>query len=120
VDLEQLQSAWKQAILPAVAERSIPTSSVLAEAHPVELAGDKLVIEFPPAASFHRNLAEDPKNADLLAEILFEVTGRRLTPSFAVGEGEVAEEDSEEGPISEEDIISLMKTTFDAREVSDE
>jgi DNA polymerase-3 subunit gamma/tau len=121
VDLEQLQSAWKQAILPAVAERSIPTSSVLAEAHPVELAGDKLVIEFPPAASFHRNLAEDPKNADLLAEILFEVTGRRLTPSFAVGEGgEVEEEGSEEGPISEEDIISLMKTTFDAREVSDE
>jgi hypothetical protein len=78
------------------------------------------VIEFPPAASFHRNLAEEPKNADLLAEILFEVTGRRLTPTFAVGEGEMEEVDSEEGPISEEDIISLMKSTFDAREVTDE
>jgi DNA polymerase III subunit gamma/tau len=120
LELSELQSAWKQAILPAVAERSIPTSSVLAEAHPVELAGDKLVIEFPPAASFHRNLAEEPKNADLLAEILFEVTGRRLTPTFAVGEGEMEEVDSEEGPISEEDIISLMKSTFDAREVTDE
>jgi DNA polymerase III subunit gamma/tau len=120
VDLEQVQSAWKQAILPAVGERSIPTASVLAEAHPVELTGDRLVVEFPAAASFHRNLAEEPKHAGLLAEILFEVTGRRLQPTFAVGDGEAEEAESEEGPVSEEDIISLMKSTFDAREVSEE
>ncbi|HYY32435.1 MAG TPA: DNA polymerase III subunit gamma/tau [Gaiellaceae bacterium] len=119
VDLEQVQSVWKQAILPAVGERSIPTASVLGEARPVELSGDRLVIEFPPAASFHRNLAEEPKNSDLLAEILFEITGRRLKPAFVVGEGEAEEAESEEGPISEEDIISLMKSTFDAREVDD-
>jgi hypothetical protein len=92
---------------------------VLGEARPVELSGDRLVIEFPPAASFHRNLAEEPKNSDLLAEILFEITGRRLKPAFVVGEGEAEEAESEEGPISEEDIISLMKSTFDAREVDD-
>jgi DNA polymerase III subunit gamma/tau len=122
LELNELQSAWKQAVLPAVGERSIPTASVLNEARPIELAGDRLVIEFPPAASFHRNLAEEPKNASLLAEVLYEVTGRRLTLAFAVGEGEGEpdEPDSKEAPATEEEIISLMKTTFDAREIGDD
>jgi DNA polymerase III subunit gamma/tau len=119
LDLEQIQSAWKQAILPAVGERSIPTASVLSEARPVELSGDRLVIEFPAAASFHRNLAEESKNATLLADVLYEVTGRKLTLAFAVGEGEDVEADEEDMPATEEEIISLMKTTFDAREVDD-
>jgi DNA polymerase III subunit gamma/tau len=119
VELGEIQSAWKQAVLPAVGERSIPTASVLNEAKPIELNGDRLVIEFPPAASFHRNLAEEPKNATLLAEVLYEITGRRLTLAFAIGEGEADEEESEEGPVTEEEIISLMKSTFDAREVDE-
>jgi DNA polymerase III subunit gamma/tau len=119
LELAEIQNAWKQAVLPALGERSIPTASVLGEARPVELSDDRLVIEFPAAASFHRNLAEEPKNANLLAEVLYEVTGRRLTLAFAVGEGELEEVEEEEGPVSEEDIISLMKTTFDAREVEE-
>jgi DNA polymerase III subunit gamma/tau len=120
IELGEIQSAWRQAVLPAVGERSIPTASVLSEARPIELAGDRLVIEFPAAASFHRNLAEEPKNAGLLAEVLYEVTGRRLTLAFAVGEGDPQEPESEEGPASEEEIISLMKSTFDAREIGDD
>jgi DNA polymerase-3 subunit gamma/tau len=116
LDLEQIQNAWQQAVLPAVGERSIPTSSVLAEAKPAALEGDRLVVEFPPAASFHRNLAEEPKNADLLANALYEVTGRRLKVDFVLGEGS-DEEPEEEAPATEEEIISLMKSTFDAREV---
>jgi DNA polymerase III subunit gamma/tau len=119
LDLEQIGSAWKQAILPAVGERSIPTASVLSEARPVELAGDRLVIEFPPDASFHRDRAEDPKNATLLADVLYEVTGRRLMLAFAVGEGEADEPEADEAPATEEEIISLMKTTFDAQEVDE-
>jgi DNA polymerase-3 subunit gamma/tau len=120
VDLEQLQEAWQRTILPAVEEKSIPTASVLREAHPKGLAGDTLTVEFPREASFHRQLAEEPKNATLLAEALYEVTGRRLALEFEVGEngGEVEPEPDE--PVSEEDIIELMKGTFDAREVSEE
>jgi DNA polymerase III subunit gamma/tau len=120
LDIEQVQQVWGQAVLPAIGERSIPTASVLGEAKPIELSGNRLVIEFPPAASFHRNLAEEPKNATLLAEVLYEVTGHRLALAFAVGDAEEeAEETETEGPASEDDIISLMKTTFDAREVDE-
>jgi DNA polymerase III subunit gamma/tau len=121
VDLEQLQEAWQRTILPAVEEKSIPTASVLREAHPKDLADDTLTVEFPRTASFHRELAEEPKNATLLAEALYEITGRHLVLEFEVGEnGDVDEEPAPDEPVSEEEIIELMKGTFDAREVSDE
>jgi hypothetical protein len=119
LELEQLQQLWQQAILPAVAEHSIPAGSVLNEARPVELAGERLVIEFPPAASFHRNLAEEPKNATLLVDAIREVTGRRLELAFVVGEGGGDEEagEHEREPETEEEFIALFKDRFDAREV---
>jgi DNA polymerase-3 subunit gamma/tau len=120
LDLDEIQAAWKQSILPTVSEKSIPTGSVLAEARPVALEGDRLVIEFPPAASFHRGLAEDPKNAEVLAGVLHEVTGRKLALTFEVGEGPAEEPESEDEPATEEEIIALMQTTFDARKLEKE
>jgi DNA polymerase-3 subunit gamma/tau len=119
LELEQLQEAWQRTILPAVEEKSIPTASVLREAHPKGLAGDRLTVEFPQAASFHRQLAEDPKNATLLEEALYEVTGRHLELEFEVGEngGDETRAEPEEQPASEEEMIELLKGTFDAREV---
>jgi DNA polymerase-3 subunit gamma/tau len=115
LELEQLQEAWQRTIVPAVEERSIPAASVLREAHPAELADDTLTVEFPSSAAFHRQLAEEPKNATLLADALYEVTGRRLGLAFAEGEarGEEAENDE---PAGEETILELVKETLDARE----
>ena len=119
VELEQLQDAWQRAVIPAVEQRSIPTASVLREAHPSGLSGDTLTLEFPATAAFHRNLAEDPKNASLLADALYEVTGRRLALSFAVGENGEAEPE-EQRKLSEEELVEEIKQTFDAREVTPE
>ncbi len=85
VDLEQLQEAWQRSIVPAVEDKSIPVASVLREARPSELAGDTLTLEFPPSAAFHRQLAEEPKNAGLLRDALYELTGRKLVVAFAEG-----------------------------------
>jgi DNA polymerase III subunit gamma/tau len=121
VDLEQLQEAWQRAVLPALEEKSIPTASVLREAHPAGLAGDTLTVEFPRTAAFHRQLAEEPKNATLLADALYEVTGRRLALAFELGanggEGDDAEDSGDD--LGEEDLVSLIKETFDAREVEE-
>jgi len=119
VDLEQLQEAWQRAVLPAVEEKSIPTASVLREAHPAGLAGDTLTLEFPRNASFHRQLAEEPKNATLLADALYEVTGRRLALAFELGANGGDGEPPEEEPAGEDDLVSLIKETFDAREVDE-
>ena len=117
VELEQLQEAWARTIVPAVAERSIPTSSLFGEARPADLDGDTLTVEFPANADFHRKLAEDPKNSTLLRDALYEVTGRRLAVAFALGEdGETEEEHDSDEPVGEEKFLELLKETFDARE----
>jgi DNA polymerase-3 subunit gamma/tau len=117
LELEQLQEAWKRSVLPAVEERSIPTASLLLEAHPTRLEGDTLTLEFPPAASFHRQNAAEPKNASLLGDALYEVTGRRLSLVFTEGAERESKAKQQEQPATEEEIVELVKSTFDAREV---
>jgi DNA polymerase III subunit gamma/tau len=119
VELEQLQEAWQRTILPAVEGRSIPTAAMLREAHPAALADDTLTLEFPASAAFHRQLAEEPKNATLLQEALYEVTGRKLALAFAVGEDGGEDEALDEPLTSEDELYRLMKETFDAREVEE-
>ncbi len=118
LELEQLQEAWRRTVLPAVEERSIPAGAMLAEAHPTALAGDTLTLEFPPAAKFHLSRAEEPKNVELLVDALYEVTGRRLALAFALGEEREQAADESEHPATEEEIVELMKRTFDAKELT--
>ena len=116
---EQLQEAWSRSVLPAVQERSIPTESVLREARPIALADDELTLEFPAEAEFHRRLAEDPKNATVLREALYQVTGRKLGVVFVLGDKREPEEHEEQHAPTEDDLVALFKETFDAREVDD-
>ena len=117
LELSQLQEAWGRTVLPAVEERGgIPTASLLREAHPADLNGDTLTLEFPPTAQFHLDLARAPKNAGLLADALYDVTGRRLELVFELGEARESPAAIEEEPAGEERILELLKETFDAQE----
>jgi DNA polymerase-3 subunit gamma/tau len=116
LELEQLQEAWARTVLPAVEDRGgIPTASLLREAHPAELSGDTLTLEFPPSAQFHLDLVRDPKNVSLLADALYDVTGRRLELAFELGEARETPA-TDEGPAGEDTILELLKETFDAQE----
>jgi len=116
LELSQLQEAWARTVLPAVEERGgMPTASLLREAHPADLSGDTLTLEFPPSAQFHLDLAGDPKNAGLLADALYDVTGRRLELVFELGEAREAPRADEE-PAGEEEFVAQFQQTFDTRE----
>jgi len=119
LELDQLRDAWQRDVVEAVKTRSIPVSTLLAEARPVEISGDTVTIEFASAAGFHRAQIDEPKNVALLREALYEVTGRRLTIETTIGSASepVGAEDARE--LSEEDVISLLKDTFDAEEVEE-
>ena len=117
LELEQVADAWQRSIVETVRERSIPVASLLAEATPTALAGDTLTLEFPAGADFHRRQVAEPHNIGLLREALYEVTGRRLAVVLETGESEADIESSDDEPLSEEDVISLLKETLDAREV---
>jgi len=117
IALTDLQEAWARTVLPAVEERGgIPTAAVLREAHPADLSGDTLTLAFPPTAQFHLDQAREPKNATLLADALYDVTGRRLEVSFELGpEREPAPAVIEE-PASEEEILGIFVDDLGARE----
>jgi DNA polymerase III gamma/tau subunit len=116
IELAQLQEAWQRTILPAVEEKGgIPIASVLREAQPAQLLDDRLTVELPAGATFHRQVAEEPKNATLLAEALYEVTGRHLALEFALGEHTGEQEEIDE-PAGEERILELMRERLDARD----
>ena len=120
IALEQLADAWQRSVLPAVRERSVPTAALLVEARPAALDGDTLTLEFAAGADFHRRQAEEQRNASLLREALYEVTGRRLAVSTVLAEAdEGAPGSAEDEPLSDEDVISLLKDTFDAEEVEE-
>jgi DNA polymerase-3 subunit gamma/tau len=116
VELEQVVDAWDRSIVEAVRERSIPVASLLAEAKPTELADDTLTLEFPASADFHRRQVAEPPNIGLLRDALYEVTGRKLAVVLETGEAAPGDE-AEEEPQDEEQWISTLKETFDAREV---
>ena len=82
-------------------------------------AATRVTIEFAPAADFHRAQIEDPKNLALLREALYDVTGRRLTIVTVVGAPPEPTEPDDVRELSEEDVISLLKDTFDAEEVEE-
>jgi DNA polymerase-3 subunit gamma/tau len=117
LELQQLQEAWQRSVIEAVEQRSIPVASMLREAHPVALVDDRLTVEFAREAGFHLKLAQEPKNVAILRDALYDVTGRQLAPEFTLGERTRTEDETEEGPLGEEELVTLLKETFDAREV---
>ena len=100
-------------------ERSIPVASLLTEATPTGLADDTLTLEFPAGADFHRRQVAEPQNIGLLRDALYEVTGRKLTVVLESGDAEDDVAVGDDEPLSEEDVFSLLKETFDAEEVEE-
>src|SRR5579862_5641734 len=118
IALSDLQEAWALTVLPAVEERGgIPTAAVLREAHPSGLHGNTLTLAFPPTAQFHLDQAKESKNATLLADALYDVTGRRLELAFELGdEAEPAPAAAAEEPAGEDEILGIFTDELDARE----
>jgi DNA polymerase-3 subunit gamma/tau len=116
IELAQLREVWQRSVIPAVQTRAIHAAPVIGEAKPSALEGDRLTLEFPRSADFHRKLAEE-KYESLLRDALYEVTGRKLELDFVLGEN--GAEAEEEEVTSEDDLVALVKETFDAREVEE-
>src|SRR5437868_314547 len=120
LELEQLRQAWQRTVVPAVEQRSVPTGALVRAGRPATLEADRLTLEFPASAEATMKFAREPKNASILQDALYEVTGRKLAVEFELGEGDHEEAEEAEPQItSEEDFVSLIKDTFDAREVED-
>ncbi len=112
----ELQRLW-----PAVLERVCEgeggemLAALLADARPIALEEDVLVLAYPASASFSKRKIEDRANGQRLGRALELVAGR----SYGV-RIELSDEEPAAPALSEDELVQRFKSTFDAQDVDHE
>ncbi len=117
IDLEKLVGLWP-AVLEQVRESgSGLLSQILSAARPVAINVEDAVLEvgFPASAAFNKRKAEATDARDRFADALRTIVGERLRPKYVLLDGDEVEPESEQ-KLSEDELIELMRTEFDAEE----
>jgi hypothetical protein len=117
VDLEKLVRLW-----PAVLEQvrdsgSGLLSQILSAARPVAVNLEEAVLEvgFPASAAFNKRKAEATEARDRFADAVKTIVGERLRPVYVLLDTDETKAPAESA-LSEEELVELMRTEFDAEE----
>jgi DNA polymerase III subunit gamma/tau len=117
VDLERLVELWP-AVLDQVRDSgSELLSHVLRAARPVAIKPEESVLEvgFPASAAFTKRKAEAAEARDRFAEAVKTIVGEPLRPVYVLLDGDRIETPPE-ARLSEEELIELFRSEFDAEE----
>jgi DNA polymerase-3 subunit gamma/tau len=121
LDLDQIVNTW-----PAVLDKLRETSPALAAtfdgARPVSLdAEEGLKVGFPAELTFNKRKAETPEKRELMADVIEDVLGERLRPTYVLLEDEpaapVEEAKASADEIDHDALVEKLKSEFDAEEV---
>ncbi|MGH2980071.1 MAG: hypothetical protein ACRDLQ_10625, partial [Solirubrobacterales bacterium] len=120
VEMERLWPAVLERVREA--EGGEMMAALLAEARPLALEGDVLVLAYPASASFSKRKIEDRANGERLTQALRLVSGRPLVARFEIHDGAEGHEESGPPParLTEEELIARFKSEFDAEDVADQ
>jgi DNA polymerase III subunit gamma/tau len=121
VDLEKLVGLWPAVIDQVRQGGAELLSHVLAAARPVAVDADEATVEvgFPASAAFNKRKAEANEARDRFADAIKSVLGERLRPVFVLLDSD-DERAGAERKLSEEELIELMRSEFDAEYVEPE
>ena len=116
IDLERLVGLWPAVIEQVRESGSGLLSQVLAAARPVAVNVEEAVLEvgFPASAAFNKRKAEAADARDRFAEAVRTIVGERLRPVYVLLDTD--ESETEERKLSEEELVELMRSEFDAEE----
>ncbi len=122
IDLDRVARLWPAIIDNLRESTSEMLSSLFEGARPlgVDAEGAVLRIGFPPSAKFNKRKAESQANVERITESVQAIVGARLRPAYELldsGPGEAVAARSNGEPLAEEEIIELLKVSFDALEV---
>ncbi|CAN5441862.1 DNA polymerase III subunit gamma/tau [soil metagenome] len=118
-NLERVTELWPAIVDHVRAAGAEMLSTILEGARPLAVDdGDVLRIGFPAGATFNKRKAESRANIDQMSASLQELVGARLRPVYELVEGSDPTEQPASPPsMGDDEIIELLKTKFDAREV---
>jgi len=104
------------AVLETVRSANAMLGAVVEDARPVELVGSRLVVAFTQDGAFQQRKAEDSANRTVLTRALAQVTGHELSLDYQLREREATPPPE---PLSEEELVRLLKDEFDAEQLAD-
>jgi DNA polymerase-3 subunit gamma/tau len=116
--LEKVVDLWPAVIDQVRRSGAELLSHVLAAARPVSVDARerRLEVGFPPSAAFNKRKAEANEAREQCAEALLEVVGERLRPVYVLLDSDEDASPSDESRLTEEELIELVRTEFDAEE----
>ena len=124
IEIEKVTELWPAVVDHVRSSGSEMLSSLFDGSRPVAVDQEKSVLRvaFPASAKFNKRKAEAQANVERIAESVKAIVGERLRPVYELmdtDEEAPAEVNGTQG-MGEEEIIELIKTKFDAREVVDD
>ena len=121
--MEKVVGLWPAVVDQVRESGSEMLSSVFEGTKLIAVDAEKAVLKigFPASATFNKRKAEAKANVERVAESLQATVGERLRPVYELLDGEAeAEGDNGKDEVSDEELVELIKTKFDAHEVVDE
>jgi DNA polymerase-3 subunit gamma/tau len=117
IDLERLVGLWPAVLDQVKSQGSELLSHVLAAARPVAVNVEEAVVEvgFPASAGFNKRKAEAADARERMADAVKAIVGERLRPVYVLLEADEIETPAE-AKLSEEELIDLVRSEFDAEE----
>jgi hypothetical protein len=109
---------------PAVLERVRESdggemmAALLADARPLALEDDVLVLSYPASASFSKRKIEDRANGERLSQALKLVSGRPLAARFEIHDPESDAPAEPAVRLTEDELFARFKSEFDAEETT--
>jgi DNA polymerase III subunit gamma/tau len=119
IDLERVVELWPAVVDHLRDNGSAMLSTLFDEARPLGIDEERaaLRIGFPVSAKFNKKKAESTANIERMTEALGSVAGARVRPIYELIDDHKQDAASEKGELSEEEIVDLVKDSFDASEV---
>ena len=121
-DAARLTDLWPAVVEHVRSSGGEMLSTILEGARPLRVDGERatLYVGFPAGATFNKRKAESKACTEQLASSIEAVAGARLPLKFELMDGDAAAASSEEAAppeMADDEIIEMLKTKFDAREV---
>jgi DNA polymerase-3 subunit gamma/tau len=113
VSLDELVRVWP-AVLDNLRQNAPALAATFEGARPVGVEEGGVKIGFPAEFTFNKRKAEAPDKREVVAAAIEAVLGTRLTPIYALLDGEGGGEGKE---VDHEEMVERLKSEFDAEEV---
>jgi DNA polymerase-3 subunit gamma/tau len=119
VEIERVVEVWPAVIDHLRDSGSAMLSTLFDESKPLGIDEERMVLRigFPESAKFNKKKAESSANVERMAEAIGAIAGQRLRPVYELLD-EPQEGATPEAEVSEDELVEMVKDSFDADEVA--